>query len=59
FLKLLQWSLVDVGTMGIKTKAFLRLFPLGPYQAHRFYLLKKNDYNEVFELMHKLRREVG
>ncbi len=49
----------DVGTMGIKTKAFLRLAPLGPYQAHRFYLFKKNDYDKVFELGHELRKKVG
>ena len=49
----------DVGTMGIKTKAFLRLFPLGPFQSHRFYMLKKNDYQKVFELGHELRKKVG
>ena len=49
----------DVGTMGIKTKAFLRLFPLGPYQSHRFYMLKKNDYQKVYELGHELRKKVG
>ncbi len=49
----------DVGTMGIKTKAFLRLFPLGPYQSHRFYMLKKNDYQKVYELGHELRKRVG
>jgi len=47
----------DVGTMGIKTKAFLRLFPDPPYKASRSYILKKNDYNKVFELSHKIRFE--
>ncbi|MFW9772427.1 MAG: FAD-binding oxidoreductase, partial [Candidatus Thorarchaeota archaeon] len=48
----------DVGTMGIKTKAFLRLFPETPYKAQRYYMLKKNDYNKVVELLHKLRKEL-
>ncbi|MFX1574340.1 MAG: FAD-binding oxidoreductase [Promethearchaeota archaeon] len=49
----------DVGTMGIKTKAFLRLFPDPPLKARRYYMLLKDDYNKVFELGHKLRKEVG
>jgi hypothetical protein len=49
----------DVGTMGIKTKAFLRLFPDPPIKVMRNYMLRKNDWNKVFELMHKLRKEVG
>ena len=49
----------DVGTMGIKTKAFLKLFPESPVKAMRYYILNKNDYNKVFELAHKLRKEVG
>lgn len=48
----------DVGTMGIKTKAFLRLFPITPFKAQRYYMLHKNDYNKVYELMNKLRKEV-
>jgi FAD/FMN-containing dehydrogenase len=48
----------DVGTMGIKTKAFLKLFPETPFKAQRYYILLKNDYNKVFELMNRLRREV-
>ncbi|MFX1415079.1 MAG: FAD-binding oxidoreductase [Promethearchaeota archaeon] len=48
----------DVGTMGIKTKAFLRLFPETPYKAQRYYMLNKNDYNKVVELLYKLRKEV-
>ncbi|GAH84687.1 unnamed protein product, partial [marine sediment metagenome] len=42
----------DVGTMGIKTKAFLRLHPETPFKAQRCYMLKKNDYNKVSELMY-------
>ena len=49
----------DVGTMGIKTKAFLRLHPDSPLKVHRYYILNKNDYNKVSELAHKLRKEVG
>jgi len=48
----------DVGTMGIKTKAFLRLHPETPFKAQRYYMLKKNDYNKVSELMYKLRKEI-
>jgi FAD/FMN-containing dehydrogenase len=49
----------DVGTMGIKTKAFMRLFPDPPYKASRMYVFSKNDYYKVFEKAHKLRKEVG
>lgn len=49
----------DVGTMGIKTKAFIRLHPDPPYKALRTYMLLKNDYDKVFELTHKLRKEVS
>ncbi len=49
----------DVGTMGIKTKAFLKLAPLAPYKAIREYMLNKNDYNKVFELLKELRYKVG
>jgi len=48
----------DVGTMGIKTKAFLKLFPETPYKAQRYYMLHKNDYNKVVELMYKLQSQV-
>jgi len=48
----------DVGTMGIKTKAFLKLFPVTPFKAQRYYILNKNDYNKVYELLHRLRAEV-
>jgi FAD/FMN-containing dehydrogenase len=49
----------DVGTLGIKTNAFLRLFPNAPIKIFRNYMLNKDDYNRVFELMHKLRKEVS
>jgi len=49
----------DVGTMGIKTKAFLRLFPDPPLKARRYYMLLNDDYSKVFELGHRLRKEVG
>jgi len=48
----------DVGTMGIKTKAFLKLFPMTPFKAHRYYMLNKNDYNKVSELLYRLRKKV-
>jgi glycolate oxidase len=49
----------DVGTMGIKCKAFLRLFPDPPFKIRRYYMLSKDDYNTVFKLGHKMRKEVG
>jgi len=49
----------DVGTLGIKTKAFLRLFPNASIRKLRNYMLGKDDYNIVFKLMHKLRKEVS
>jgi FAD/FMN-containing dehydrogenase len=49
----------DVGTMGIKTKAFLRLFPNPPFKAARYYILNKNDYAKAFELIKELRYKVG
>jgi FAD/FMN-containing dehydrogenase len=48
----------DVGTLGIKTKAFLRLFPETPYKRQRYYMLKTDDYNKVYELLYKLRKHV-
>ncbi|MBA7565379.1 hypothetical protein ES708_07055 [subsurface metagenome] len=48
----------DAGTMGIKTKCSLRLFPNSPYKIQKNYILKKDDYNKVFELMYKLQKEV-
>ena len=49
----------DVGTMGIKCKAFLRLFPDPPYKAGRIFVLKNYDYNIVFKLAHKIRFEIA
>jgi FAD/FMN-containing dehydrogenase len=48
----------DVGTMGIKTKAFLRLFRDPPSKAGRTFILKDYDYNLVFKLAHKIRFEL-
>ena len=48
----------DVGTMGIKTKAYLKLFPLQPYRKSINFMLNKNDWNKVTELTHKLQTEV-
>lgn len=48
----------DVGTMGIKTKAFLRLFPNSTYKVQRNYILNKDDYNIVSKLMYVLQKEV-
>ncbi len=48
----------DVGTMGIKTKAFLRIFPLLPYRIRRSFMLNKNDWNKVVELIHELQKEL-
>ncbi len=49
----------DVGTMGIKTKAFLRLFPDPPFKAQRYYLFNKNDYTDVFKIANRIRKEVN
>jgi FAD/FMN-containing dehydrogenase len=49
----------DVGTMGIKTKAFLRLFPNAPFKVFRNYMLNNEDYTKVFELMKKLRMDIS
>ena len=48
----------DVGTMGIKTKAFLRLYPNAPHKIMRTYILNNNDYDNMFRLMRKLQMEV-
>jgi len=48
----------DVGTMGIKTKAFLQLYPNSPYKIQKNYILNKNDYNIVSKLMYELQKEV-
>ncbi|MHA1803508.1 MAG: FAD-binding oxidoreductase [Promethearchaeota archaeon] len=49
----------DVGTLGIKTKASLKLFPLAPIKAFRNYMLNKNDYTLVYKLMHEFRKKVN
>ncbi|TFF63693.1 MAG: FAD-binding oxidoreductase [Promethearchaeota archaeon] len=48
----------DAGTLGIKTKAYLKLYPNSPFKVQRNYMLKKNNYETVFKLMHKLQWEV-
>ncbi len=49
----------DVGTMGIKTKAFLRITRDPPYKKNQMFILNKEDYNKVFELSHKIRFEIA
>jgi FAD/FMN-containing dehydrogenase len=49
----------DVGTLGIKTKAYLRLFPDPPHKRQLNFIFKKNNYEKVFELGHKIRNEVN
>ncbi|MHA1300668.1 MAG: FAD-binding oxidoreductase [Candidatus Helarchaeota archaeon] len=48
----------DVGTLGIKTKAYLKLYPNSPYKIRRTYMLNKNDYTLLAKLMNKLQKEV-
>jgi hypothetical protein len=48
----------DAGTLGIKTKAYLRLYPNSPFKVQRNYMLKKDNYETVFKLMHKVQSEV-
>ncbi|MFW9876026.1 MAG: FAD-binding oxidoreductase [Candidatus Thorarchaeota archaeon] len=48
----------DVGSMGIKCKAFLRIFRDPPYKAGRIFVLKNYDYNLVFKLARKVRFEL-
>ena len=49
----------DVGTMGIKTKAFLRLFPLQPYRKSLNFLMNTNDWEKVTELTHEVQTKLG
>ncbi len=49
----------DAGTMGIKTKAFLKLYPNPPFKVLRNYILNKNKYDIVSELMYKLQSQVA
>ena len=48
----------DVGTMGIKTKAFLKLYPNPTFKIRRNYMLLKNDFNLLFEVMHKCQSKI-
>ncbi len=48
----------DVGTMGIKTKAFLKLYPDPPYKIRRNYMLNKNDYTLLFQVMRRAQMEI-
>ncbi|TXT64456.1 MAG: putative FAD-linked oxidoreductase [Promethearchaeota archaeon] len=48
----------DAGTLGIKTKAYLRLFPNSPFKVQRNYMLKKNDYKTIFKLMNTLQTHI-
>ena len=48
----------DAGTLGIKTKAFLKIFPNSPYKIRKTYTINSNDYNIIFKLMNTLQREV-
>ncbi len=48
----------DVGTMGIKTKAFLKLYPNPPFRIRRNYMLLKDDYNLLFQIMHRCQSEI-
>ncbi len=48
----------DVGTMGIKVKASLRLFRDPPFKATRMYALNKEDYTKVAKLAHDIRFEI-
>ena len=49
----------DVGTMGIKTKAFLRIVKDPPIKTMRCYILNKNDYSKVYELLHEIQSEIA
>ena len=49
----------DVGTMGIKTKAYLRLYPNSPIKKNISYIMNKNDFQSVVKLAHNLQKEVG
>ncbi|MHA1147699.1 MAG: FAD-binding oxidoreductase [Promethearchaeota archaeon] len=48
----------DVGTMGIKTKASLKLYPHPPFKIRRNYMLLKNDYNLLFKVMHECQTKI-
>jgi len=44
----------DVGTMGIKTKAYLKLFPFPEHMTQRNFMLLDKDYNNVTKIIHEL-----
>ncbi len=48
----------DVGTMGVKCKAYLRLYPLAPFKARRDFMIVKNDWTKIYELLHELQAEI-
>ena len=48
----------DVGTMGIKTKASLKLYPHPPYKIRKNYMLLKDDYNLLFRVMHECQTKI-
>ena len=48
----------DVGTLGIKSKAYIKLFPNAPYKTRRDFMLKKDDYDKVTELINRLQTEI-
>jgi len=48
----------DVGTMGIKCKAAMRIYREHPYKANRTFLLNEYDYNKLFLLAKKVRYEL-
>jgi FAD/FMN-containing dehydrogenase len=49
----------DVGTLGIKTKAFMKIHADPPYKKTLMFLFKKNDWQKVFEVTHRIRKEIG
>ncbi|MFX0134796.1 MAG: FAD-binding oxidoreductase [Candidatus Hodarchaeota archaeon] len=48
----------DVGTMGIKTKAYLKLVRDPPIKTSTTYMLNNVDYNIAAKLIHELQKEV-
>jgi len=48
----------DVGTMGIKTKASLKLYPMPPYRIRRNYMLRNNDYNVLSKVLHECQSKI-
>ncbi|MBD3194246.1 MAG: FAD-binding protein [Candidatus Lokiarchaeota archaeon] len=48
----------DAGILGIKTKAYLKLFPNSPFKIQRNYMLKKDKYEIVSKLMNAVQTEI-